>query len=119
MQATFDLEIHLVPLTREEQIVHDRAMSRASGYHVSESQMLQSIEEVDRLRLWEKFGETSTHGYCRKYLKLSTDVAGNFITVARTSRKIPEVAKAIEDGDLSVSVARKLAPILTPKNKDK
>ena len=77
--------------------------------------LLLKIEEIDRLRLYEKFGETNTFKYCSRTLKLSRSVSLSLRSVARTSRKVPQLLKAVEEG-LSLGFANLLVAQITPEN---
>jgi 5-methylcytosine-specific restriction endonuclease McrA len=119
MQTEFTLvgvKIELTPLNQKEQAIHDLALSRAGQHADSESALLSSIEEVDRLRLYEKFGLPNISQYCRQYLKLSDTLTGFFVGVARKARVVPELKDAIEQGELSVSTAIQVVGVITEQN---
>ncbi len=61
MQVSFELDP--LKLTPKEQMAHDLAVVRAKHYRMAEVDLITSIEEVDRLRLFEKFRLESTHAY--------------------------------------------------------
>ena len=65
-----------------------------------------------------ELGYTSLFSYCVQALGLSESTASNFITVARKAREVPVLQSAIRSGTLSVTKARKIAPVLTLANQE-
>ena len=112
-----EIILELQTLNNFEKHVHDRALRRAQNYHSSEAEMLASIDEADRFRLFERFGLRSTLNYCCKYLGMSEDVGSCFIRVARASRKFPELNEAIGQQKFSIWVAQRISPHMTDSNK--
>lgn len=104
------------PLTEEEERLHERALASASRYAEAEAELLHVISAVDKGRLFLKFDLSSTFAYCLKHLGLSEAVAFNFINVARKCAEVPTLKEAIEKGELGVSKARKIVPVLTKEN---
>ena len=76
----------LKALNTNDQLIFDRAFDRARNYVSSEAKLLESILEIDREKIFKKFGETYLTPFCVKYLKLSDAVAENFVRVARKSK---------------------------------
>lgn len=103
-------------LNEKQRMAHERAIRRAQKYLVTEAELLESIIEVDQLKLYEKFGESYLTPYCVKYLGLSEDVAAVFVRVARKSVKVPELKQAIDEGDLCVNKARAISSVITKEN---
>lgn len=103
-------------LSEKFRAVHERALRRAQKYLVSEAELLESIIEVDQLKLYEKFGESHLTPYCMKHLGLSEDVAAIFVRVARRSVKVPELRQAIAEGELCVNKAKTIASVITGEN---
>jgi hypothetical protein len=119
MQSEFNsmsVKLELIALNQNEQSVHELALLRASRHAASEAELLSSIEEIDRLRLYEKFALPNISQYCKQYLKLSDTLTGFFVGVARKARVAPELKKAIEQGELSVSTAIQIASVITEQN---
>lgn len=115
MNFAFDLKTPV--LNEKERILHAKALAKASNYKKSHAELLGVITEVDKLRLFEKFLLTSTFAYCTQILKLSEDVTYTLIKISRVSEKVPELKIAIHNGSLSISNAKRIAPIVTPENK--
>jgi 5-methylcytosine-specific restriction endonuclease McrA len=98
--------------------LHERALLLAKTFLRVEADLLDAINDVDLNRVFESFGLTSTYAYCTKILELSEGATFYFISVARKSREVPELALAIEQGDLTVSKAARVVAVLTPENQE-
>ena len=73
------------------------------------------LAEFDARRLFEGAGFSSLFRYCRKVLHLSEDAVYNRIKTARAARRYPVIISRLENGDLSLTTVRLLAPRLTPE----
>ncbi|MGK5090324.1 HNH endonuclease signature motif containing protein [Bdellovibrionota bacterium FG-2] len=97
--------------------IHQRAVELSARYKRAESELLEILDQVDRHRVYLKRGHSSLFLYVVHELGLSESVAYNLITVARKAREVPELRGLIADGTITLSNARKIAPVLTPQNK--
>ena len=61
-------------------------------------------------------GYSSLFQYSVHYLKLSESQSWAFMTVARKSKEIPELKNQIAAGELSVSTARRIVPVIKESN---
>ena len=98
--------------------IHQKALEVAARFKRAEFDLISILQEVENLRVFIKLGYTSLFGYCVEALGLSESTASNFITVARKAREVPVLQSAIRAGTLSVTKARKIAPVLTLANQD-
>lgn len=96
--------------------IHEKALAASAEFRRSESVLLEILIQADALKVFERFGLSSTFGYCVEVLKLSEDQAFAFIRVARKSKEVPQLRQAISEGVLTVSKAKKIASVLTPAN---
>jgi 5-methylcytosine-specific restriction endonuclease McrA len=96
-------------------LVYENALAKAKKYLTAEGELLEAINEIDKTRLFEKFGESHLTPFCVKYLNLSQEVAATFVRVARKGREVPELAKAIANG-LNITKAKTIASVITPTN---
>jgi hypothetical protein len=78
--------------------------------------LVRSLVELDTRRLYLREGCSSLFTYCTQVLHLSEGSAYNRIETARAARRFPTVLKALENGDLTLTAVRLLAPHLTPAN---
>jgi 5-methylcytosine-specific restriction endonuclease McrA len=93
--------------------IHQKALEAASRFKRAEADLIAILQEVENERVFLSLGYTSLFSYSVGALGLSESVAYNFVTVARKAREVPVLQSAIQNGDLSVSKARKIAPVLT------
>ena len=111
-----DFMIHENGLKIEYETLHQLAISTALKFHQAESELIDILQKIDNQKIFVYLGYSSLFDYAVKALKLSEANASNFITIARKSISIPELKLAIEAGELTVSKARKITPVLTQEN---
>ncbi len=83
-----------------------------------EAELIAHIAEVDGRRLYAREAASSMHVYCTEVLHLSDAEAYSRITVARASRRHPMLLKVLADGRIHLTGLVRLAPHLTPDNRD-
>jgi len=105
-------------LVGENRIIHERALIRAQRYLIAEAELLESIIEIDKSRLYENFGLTYLTPYCVQFLGLSEDVAATFVRVARKTYEVPELKAAIEEGKLTVTKAKTITSVINSGNQE-
>lgn len=98
--------------------IHKKALEVATRFKQAEADLISVLQEVDHAKVFLMLGYTSLFNYCVQALGLSEGVAYNFVTVARKAREVPVLQSAIQNGSLSVSKARKIAPVLTLANQE-
>lgn len=96
--------------------LHNRALLAADLHKKSESDLISILQELDRHRDYLHFDASSLYDYCIQILKLSESTSYNIITVARKAREVPALKVAIEAGEITLSKARKIVPVLTHEN---
>jgi hypothetical protein len=105
-------------MNEKVQALNEEAIRVAGIYNRCEAELISILQEFDKYRGYLHFGCTSLHGYCVYVLKLSEATAYNFTAVCRKAVQVPELKSAIESGELTLSKARKIVPILTKENHD-
>lgn len=95
----------------------EKAIQVAKVHRNCEAELIGILQDIDKLRGYLHFESTSLHDYAIRRLKISEATACNLIAVARKALEVPELKVAIEAGELSVSKARKITPVLTVENK--
>jgi 5-methylcytosine-specific restriction endonuclease McrA len=98
--------------------LHERAVSVSTQYRNCEAELISILQEIETRRAYLHLGATSLYDYCVQILRLSESTSYNMITVARKAREIPALKAAIVSGELSVSKARKIAPVLAKDNQE-
>ena len=83
-----------------------------------ESDLVAHIAEVDERRLYAREASPSMFAYCTEILRLSEAEAYLRIAAARASREHPMLLTMLGDGRLHLTGVAKLAPYLTPENRD-
>lgn len=78
--------------------------------------MIDILQKIDDQKIFLRLQYSSLFDYAVKALKLSEANASNFITVARKSKTVPELKNAIIAGEITVSKARKITPVITAQN---
>lgn len=92
------------------------AVAAAKDFLRQEAILLECVQQVDRGRVFEKFGYPSLFVYCTERLRLSEATAYAFISVARKSVQVPQLSRAVSDGVLSVSQAKRIVSVVEPAN---
>ena len=83
-----------------------------------EGDLVAHIGEVDRRRLYAREASPSMFAYCTEVLHLSEAEAYLRIAAARASREHPLLLTMLADGRLHLTAIAKLAPHLTPENRE-
>jgi hypothetical protein len=83
-----------------------------------DSDLVAHIAEVDERRLYIREAVPSMFSYCTEVLHLSEAEAYLRIAAARASREHPVLLAMLGDGRLHLTAIAKLAPHLTPENRD-
>jgi len=84
----------------------------------SEADLVAHIGEVDRRRLYAREASPSMFAYCTEVLHLSEAEAYLRIAVARAAREHPHLLASLAEGRLHLTAIAKLAPHLTPENRE-
>ena len=96
--------------------LHEKAMGLAKTYRESESELLNTLVIMGEENLFNRMGYTGTYGYVLNALKLGEAQAHYFSKVSWKARVIPELREAITKGGLSVSMARRICPVIEKEN---
>jgi len=97
--------------------IHERAVLAARQFKRSEKELLDAIIDVERRRVWQWKAYPSLHAYCVNSLRLTDAQAYSFIGVARKSREVPELRTLVSNGDIPLTNARRIVPVLDQTNK--
>ena len=84
-----------------------------------EADLVAHIGEVDARRLYAREASPSMFAYCTETLHLSEAAAYLRIAAARASREHPVLLTLLASGRLHLTAIAKLAPHLTPENRDR
>jgi len=98
--------------------LHERATASVSAIKTGENNLVEIFHEMDLFKGYRFYGAKNLYEYAMKVHKLTESTALNIINVARKSKEVPELRHAVMSGELSISKARKIVPVITPSNKD-
>jgi hypothetical protein len=99
-----------------DKALHKRALDIAQRFKRDEIDLVDILQKIEDKKTFLRLGFTSCFDYAVKALGLSENVAYNFINVARKSKQVPELKKEIQNGNLSVSKAKKITAVINTKN---
>lgn len=99
------------------QQLHEKALYSAREYLRFEAELIGILQELDRNKTYLHFQMPSLFAYTTKLLHLSQHIALTLIGIARKSIQVPELKAAIEEKKITISNARRIAPILNSENK--
>src|SRR6187399_2430412 len=80
------------------------------------AELIEHLGEVEERRLHLEAACGSMFEYCVSRLGMSEDEACRRIDLARLARRFPALFPLLAAGDISLSVALVLEPVLTPEN---
>jgi len=101
-------------LTDAELIAHLPLV--AGNERVATARLIAALVEFDRRKLYCGQGCSSLFTYCTDVLHLSESAAYDRLEVARVARQFPLVLQRLEDGSVTLTAVRVMAPILTADN---
>jgi 5-methylcytosine-specific restriction endonuclease McrA len=109
--------------TRSLELVPDdellrRLMDLLQQSRRTEADLVALIDEVDTRRLYAREASPSMFAWCTEILHLSEAEAYLRIAAARASREHPMLLTMLADGRLHLTAIAKVAPHLTPENRD-
>ncbi len=99
-------------------MLHQRALLAAKKFREAEGELLTVLQLIDQEKIFLGMGYSSLFKYAVEGLGLSEANAYNFIHVARKAVEIPELKENVVLGRITLSNARKIAPMLTAENKN-
>jgi len=98
--------------------LHERALSLAKQYKTIQTGLLDVLQEIDASKAFRHLGFGSLWDYCRLGLQLSESDSSALIRVARKSIEVPQLKKAVQEGTINLSAAKRIASVVTPQNQD-
>lgn len=98
--------------------VHRRAIEISKRYLNTESEFIDVLQQIEQYRIFVQKGYPSLFQYIVQELRLSENVAYNFITVSRKAREVPALKAEIQSGRISLSNAKRISSVLTVENQD-
>lgn len=96
--------------------IHARAVEVSSRYKRAEADLIEILQQAEEHRVFLKRGHSSLFQYVVEELGFSESTAYGLITVARSSRQVPELKAQLRSGKITLSNARRIVSVLTPQN---
>ncbi len=96
--------------------LHQQAVTLAKDYLRTEAKLLKVLVEIYKRRSYLPLGYRDLYDYSQRALKLSKAQSYYFSKVADKSQEVPALQKAVEAGELNISQARRIAPVVTVEN---
>ena len=107
-------------MTSLADLSNDELLAEASRLAMRERQataaLIRCLMEVDARRLYLPEGYASLFAFCTQALHLSEHAALGRIEVARAARRLPALLAHLEDGSVTVTNVRLLAPHMNEAN---
>lgn len=94
----------------------DRVAELYAGITAATRVFLSALAECDRLGDWSEEGFTSCAEWLSWRLGITRNTANEKVRVAHALQRLPEIARAMERGELSFSKVRALTRVATPDN---
>jgi hypothetical protein len=109
--------ISFVDLSDEELVAEVKRL--AGSERRATAALIRALMELDARRLYLGEGYSSLFTYCTQALHLAEGAAYNRIETARAARRFPTILNGLEDGSLTLTTVRLLAPHLTVENNER
>ena len=100
----------------EDRALLDAAKHLVIDEHFATAALLRALMEIDTRRLYLGEGCASMFNYCTQVLHLAEGAAYNRIEAARAARRYPLILELFEQGAITLTAVRLLAPHLTAEN---
>jgi hypothetical protein len=99
----------------DDQLLGDVKRLACAERHATAA-LIRALMEIDVRRLYLREGCSSLFTYCTQVLHLAEGAAYNRIEATRAARRHPAILDALEEGSLTLTSVRLLAPHLTDAN---
>ena len=98
--------------------IHQKCEKAVDELKTCEAHLIHALQEADKFKVYRFLGLNSLFQYALS-LGLSESQSYNYITVARKSRECPELQKAIDNKELTISKARAVSGVIRQDNQIK
>lgn len=106
------------PRSNDPPSLHEKALGLAKQYKAAQAKLLSVLQQIDSMKAFRDWGFASLWDYCVSGLKLSESESESLIRVARKSVEIPQLKKAVEEGVVTLSSARKVCAVITAQSQE-
>jgi hypothetical protein len=99
--------------------IHLKTVASVERLKACEADLLLNLQKVRESRAYEFMGYKNVYLYAVHALKLSEGQAYAFTAVAKVAAHLPDLQSAIIDGDVSISMAKRVLPVINETNEEK
>lgn len=96
--------------------IHNEAVQVILNFKKDEVAVVRVLQKVDAYKVHRHAGYNSLFQYAVKSLGLSESQACDYIAVARKSVEVPALLEAMDQGQITISKARRISPVITEAN---
>lgn len=96
--------------------IHLNAVAATNELKCKEAELIKALQEVDRHLVHRFVGYNSLNRYAVDVLGLSEYQAFEYICVARKAYDFPKLQEAIEDKEITITKARRIASVINERN---
>ncbi len=104
-------------LMNETKLLDEKATTLAKQYLHTEAELLEVLIQMRKKQVFAELNYSGIFEYCEGRLKLSRAQSYYFKSVAEKSDEVPEINQAIQQGQLTLSQARRIVPVINQENK--
>ena len=106
-------------MTEYQNSLHEKAVDISARFRRCESELVDILQKIDENRVYRELSYPSVFAYTTQALRLSEAIACACINIARKSKQVPELKRAVDRGEVSLSKASRIVSVITPKNQEK
>lgn len=96
----------------------EQALALTKEFLSKEAEILVVLQKMWDNQLFAELNYPGVFEYCERRLGHSRAQSYYYKSVIEVSQKVPELKEAVIQGELTLSEARRIAPVITPENKD-
>ena len=93
-----------------------KAKTLAENYRRTEGELLSHLMEMRKQSVFAELNYSGVFDYCERALRLSLAQSYYFKSVAEKSESVPELKEAVVQGEITLSQARRIVPVITSEN---
>lgn len=93
-----------------------KARNLAQDYLRTEGELLSLLMQMRKQRVFPALNYSGIFDYCERALRFSRAQAFYFKSVAEKAEEVPEIKTAIQRGEITLSEARRIVPVVNPTN---
>lgn len=97
--------------------LHQKALDLSRSFQKAEYDLIDILQKINEAKVYLALGYNSLYSYAHECLGLSEANSYAFTAVAKKANQVPELKTEIQLGNLTVSKAKRILPVLTAENK--